>query len=150
VRHFFAPNLLSQAPSLAPEIQCSFFEKIFSRLLDFPIISLYYVIHSKMKQKDVEIGKDLIQGHINLIILCLLTEKDRYGYEIFKEVLARTGGAYELKEPSLYTAFRRLEAEKLISAYWGDESQGGAAEILPDHRPGESRLQTGATGMEHG
>ena len=78
-----------------------------------------------MKQKDVEIGKDLIHGHINLIILYLLMEKDRYVYEVYKEVLARTGGDYELKEPSLYTAFRRLEGEKLISAYWGDESQGG-------------------------
>jgi PadR family transcriptional regulator PadR len=78
-----------------------------------------------MNQKDVEIGKDLIQGHINLIILSLLAEKDRYGYDLYKEVLARTGGAYELKEPSLYSAFRRLESEKLISAYWGDESRGG-------------------------
>jgi PadR family transcriptional regulator PadR len=78
-----------------------------------------------MNTKDVEIGKDLIQGHINLIILCLLTEQDRYGYEVYKEVLARTGGIYELKEPSLYTAFRRLEGEKLIHSYWGDESQGG-------------------------
>ena len=78
-----------------------------------------------MNKNDVEIGKDLIQGHINLIILCLLAEKDRYGYEVYKEVQTRTGGAYELKEPSLYSAFRRLEGDKLISAYWGDESQGG-------------------------
>jgi DNA-binding PadR family transcriptional regulator len=25
----------------------------------------------------------------------------------------------------LYSSFRRLEKEKLITSYWGDESQGG-------------------------
>ncbi|MFY9120676.1 MAG: PadR family transcriptional regulator, partial [Syntrophomonadaceae bacterium] len=32
---------------------------------------------------------------------------------------------YELKEATLYTAFRRLEQDGLVVSYWGDESQGG-------------------------
>ena len=75
--------------------------------------------------KDVIIERDIIRNHIDTIILHLLTEQDRYGYAVCKEVLERTGGAYELKEPSLYSAFRRLERDKLIASYWGDESQGG-------------------------
>ena len=75
--------------------------------------------------KNVIIERDIIRNHIDTIILHLLVEQDRYGYEVYKEVLDRTGGAYELKEPSLYSAFRRLERDKLISSYWGDESQGG-------------------------
>jgi len=71
------------------------------------------------------IGKDIIRGHIDTIVLRLLTEQDRYGYEVYKEVLARSGGAYELKEPSLYSAFRRLETQGYLRAYWGEESQGG-------------------------
>lgn len=70
------------------------------------------------------IDRDIIRNHIDTIILHLLTEKDWYGYEVYKEVLERTKGAYELKEPSLYSAFRRLEQATLISSYWGDESQG--------------------------
>ncbi|MDR3147758.1 MAG: PadR family transcriptional regulator [Treponema sp.] len=96
-----------------------------------------------MNEKDVEIGKDLIQGHINLIILCLLMEKDRYGYEVYKEALARTGGRYELKEPSLYTAFRRLEGEKLIHSYWGDESQGGRRKYYRITPEGKAAYQQG-------
>lgn len=71
------------------------------------------------------IGKDIIRGHIDAIVLRLLTEQDRYGYEVYKEVLARSEGEYELKEQSLYSAFRRLEARGYVQTYWGGESQGG-------------------------
>lgn len=74
---------------------------------------------------DITINRDILRNHIDTIVLHLLSEKDRYGYEIYKEVLARTNNEYELKEPSLYSAFRRLEKEKKIKGYWGDEAQGG-------------------------
>jgi len=78
-----------------------------------------------MKDKNDTIGSDIIRGHIDTIVLTLLAEKDRYGYEVYKEVLTRSEGAYELKEPSLYSAFRRLEGQGYIRAYWGEETQGG-------------------------
>lgn len=78
-----------------------------------------------MSEETNTIGKDIIRGHIDTIVLRLLSEQDRYGYEVYKEVLARSGGDYELKEPSLYSAFRRLEGQGFIRAYWGEESQGG-------------------------
>lgn len=71
------------------------------------------------------VDRDIIRNHIDTIILHLINGKERYGYEVYKKVLDRTGGGYELKEPSLYSAFRRLEEKKLISSFWGDESQGG-------------------------
>jgi len=49
---------------------------------------------------------------------------DNYGYEINKSIQQRTGGQYELKEATLYTAFRRLDSEGLITSYWGDEKTG--------------------------
>ncbi len=48
-------------------------------------------------------------------------KRDSYGYEINKAVREATGGAYELKEASLYQAFRRLESSQCIVAYWGEE-----------------------------
>ena len=87
--------------------------------------SYYYSRHNTMSEENNTIGKDIIRGHIDTIVLRLLAEQDRYGYEVYKEVLARSGGEYELKEPSLYSAFRRLEAQGYIRAYWGEESQGG-------------------------
>jgi PadR family transcriptional regulator PadR len=78
-----------------------------------------------MSEETSTIGKDIIRGHIDTIVLRLLAEQDRYGYEVYKEVLSRSAGEYELKEPSLYSAFRRLEGQGYINAYWGEESQGG-------------------------
>ena len=35
------------------------------------------------------------------------------------------GGAYEIKEATLYASYRRLVRDGLVEAYWGDETQGG-------------------------
>ena len=50
--------------------------------------------------------------------------KDSYGYEINKNVQQRTGGQYEFKEATLYTAFKRLEQSGLITSYWGEDGPG--------------------------
>ena len=74
---------------------------------------------------ETTISSDLIRGNIDTIILRVLIGKDDYGYEIIKTISKNSSGKYELKEPSLYTSLKRLESQKLIESYWGDESQGG-------------------------
>ena len=72
----------------------------------------------------MSIASDLIRGHIDTIILARLMDSDNYGYEINKSIQQRTNGKYELKEATLYTAFRRLEQSGCITSYWGDEQTG--------------------------
>lgn len=72
----------------------------------------------------MSIASDLIRGHTETIILARLMVGDNYGYEINKSIQQKTGGQYELKEATLYTAFRRLEAAGHITSYWGDEKTG--------------------------
>ena len=72
----------------------------------------------------MSIASDLIRGHTDTIILARLMGGDNYGYEINKSIQQKTGGKYELKEATLYTAFRRLEQLGCISSYWGDEQTG--------------------------
>lgn len=74
---------------------------------------------------ETPISSDLIRGHIDTIVLGLLSTQDRYGYDICKQVALLSDGEYELKEPTLYSAARRLEGQGLIRSYWGEESQGG-------------------------
>lgn len=71
------------------------------------------------------INGDLIRGNIDTIILSILCVGDNYGYEIMKTIYKKSGKQYELKEPSLYSSLKRLESQKLIESYWGNESQGG-------------------------
>lgn len=75
--------------------------------------------------KEIKITSDLLRGHTDTMILKLLTEGDRYGYEIVKLIAERSNSEYELKEATMYSSVRRLEADGDIVWYWGDESQGG-------------------------
>ena len=68
---------------------------------------------------------DVVRGHINTIILSALYEGDKYGYEIGKEIEAKTKGQYKLKEPTLYSSLKRLEKQGMISAYYGGEEKTG-------------------------
>jgi DNA-binding PadR family transcriptional regulator len=72
----------------------------------------------------MSLAADMIRGHTETIILKQLLAKDSYGYEINKAILEKTDHLYELKEATLYTAFRRLEQAGYITSYWGDEATG--------------------------
>ncbi|QXE18373.1 PadR family transcriptional regulator [Clostridium sp. 001] len=72
----------------------------------------------------MSITSDVIRGHTETIILAHLVEKDSYGYEINKFIKEKTDNKYELKEATLYSAFRRLEKASLITSYWGDQNTG--------------------------
>jgi len=72
----------------------------------------------------MNITSELLRGHTETIILRQLLDKDSYGYEINKAIQEKTRNQYELKEATLYSAFRRLETAGLITSYWGDEQTG--------------------------
>ena len=72
----------------------------------------------------MSIASDLIRVHTETIILAQLITKDSYGYEINKSIQEKTNQQYELKEATLYSAFRRLEQAGFIASYWGDETTG--------------------------
>ncbi len=72
----------------------------------------------------MSIAGDLIRGHTDAIILARLMQSDSYGYEINKTILNLSGGRFELKEATLYTAFKRLEEQGCIASYWGDSGAG--------------------------
>lgn len=72
----------------------------------------------------MSITADLIRGHTDTIILAALQKEDSYGYRINRTLGELTDGKYELKEATLYTAFKRLEEAGYIRSYWGDEATG--------------------------
>lgn len=73
------------------------------------------------------ISSDLIRGHINTIILRALYERDKYGYEIMSDIEQKSHGQYSLKQPTLYSALKRLENQGYLKAYWKTDevSNGG-------------------------
>lgn len=91
----------------------------------------------------MSIAGDLIRGHTDAIILARLLKSDSYGYEINKIISTLSDGRFELKEATLYTAFRRLEDSGFITSYWGDSGAGARRRyytITPAGREASYRL----------
>ncbi len=86
------------------------------------------------------ISSDLLRGYTDAIILRCLMKGDGYGYQISKEVSALSGGRLELKEATLYTAFRRMETSGYIRSYWGDETIGARRRYYSLTEDGKNRL----------
>ena len=81
------------------------------------------VVQTEHSEKSV--SSDLIRGHINTIILRALYDGDKYGYEIIAEIERKSHGQYSLKQPSLYSALKRLEKDGYVTSYWGGSVSGG-------------------------
>ena len=70
------------------------------------------------------IGSDVMRGYNELMILCLLRERDSYGYEISRQIREISQEKYVMKETTLYSAFTRLEKIGYITSYFGTETNG--------------------------
>ena len=69
---------------------------------------------------------DLIRGNVDTVILKVLFEGDRYGYDLIKQINARSGGQWEIRQATLYASLKRLEKQEFISSYWdSSESESG-------------------------
>jgi PadR family transcriptional regulator PadR len=72
----------------------------------------------------MKIDKGLIGGSTNLLLLSLLNEKDRYGYEIIKELESRSDSTFQFKEGTLYPVLHKLENNGLVSSYMAKGENG--------------------------
>ena len=70
------------------------------------------------------INSDIVRGHIEAIILKLIIEQDRYGYEISNTIKERTNNQFQIKEATLYSVVKRLEDKQLIESYIGTLTHG--------------------------
>ncbi|CAM4465290.1 PadR family transcriptional regulator [Paenibacillus tarimensis] len=73
----------------------------------------------------MDINKEVLKGHIDTLILSLLYSRDMYGYDLAKTVREKSGNTFELKEGTLYLSLKRLEQNKWVESYWGEEQGPG-------------------------
>ena len=86
-------------------------------------------------------ASDMLRGYTDTILLRCLSDGDSYGYQMIKQIARLSNGVLELKEPTLYTAFRRLSQEGLIDSYWGDELSGARRRYYRLTQQGHERLR---------
>jgi len=90
----------------------------------------------------MELSPELIRGSVVPIVLSLLEERARYGYEIVKVVDARTNGLLQWREGTLYPTLHRLEGQGLVRAKWQAAETGKQRKYYHITRKGKAALAT--------
>lgn len=65
----------------------------------------------------VNMDKKLMNISISMMLLKLLENQDMYGYEMIKELEARSENVFSLKEGTLYPVLHALETNGAIDSY---------------------------------
>lgn len=68
--------------------------------------------------------KGLLSGNTTLLILALLRDGDKYGYEMAEELARRSDQTFMLKEGTLYPLLHTLEKDKLVVSYTKETESG--------------------------
>jgi PadR family transcriptional regulator PadR len=61
---------------------------------------------------------ELLKGAMAFLVLAVLREGERYGYQIAVQIRERSNGALAPSEGSLYPTLHRLEADGALVADW--------------------------------
>ena len=70
------------------------------------------------------ISADAIRGYVDLMVLSLLRAEPSYAYELAQRITRISGDDYAIKQTTLYSAVKRLEAGGLVSSYAGVSPSG--------------------------
>jgi PadR family transcriptional regulator PadR len=70
------------------------------------------------------IERELRRGSLELIVLHLLSPGEAYGYEIVSKLTARTNGALEVTDGTLYPVLYRLERAGYVAIRWETPERG--------------------------
>jgi transcriptional regulator len=68
------------------------------------------------------LARELKRGSAELLVLALLEERDRHGYEIARLIEERSRGAITFHVASLYPTLYRMEEKELIEGRWVEKA----------------------------
>ena len=72
----------------------------------------------------MKIEKSLLSGSTPMLVLSLLKDGDKYGYEMVEALALRSDDTFQLKEGTLYPLLHALEKEKLVTSYTQESPNG--------------------------
>lgn len=85
----------------------------------------------------------LDRGDYALLLLGLLGEREKYGYELVGELRERSLAAIDLPEGTVYPALRRLERDGLVAGRWAAADVGPRRRYYRLTTAGETALADG-------
>jgi PadR family transcriptional regulator PadR len=63
---------------------------------------------------------ETLKGHLDLLLLAAVQSGPAHGYAVAETLRARSNGAFDLPEGTLYPALHRLEHAGLLSSRWSE------------------------------
>ena len=65
---------------------------------------------------------ETLKGHLDLLLLAVLSEGPAHGYAVIEALRRRSGGLFDLPEGTIYPALHRLEAQGLLGSRWQEDA----------------------------
>ncbi len=72
----------------------------------------------------MKIDKSFLSGSTALLVLSLLRESDKYGYQLITDLALRSERVFELKEGTLYPVLHALEKDGALRSYEKEAPSG--------------------------
>jgi PadR family transcriptional regulator PadR len=82
---------------------------------------------------------ELLRGHLDSLLLAVISERPAHGYAVIEALRERSDGAFALAEGTVYPALHRLERDGLLSSRWSSEP-GRPRRVYALTRRGEGAL----------
>lgn len=84
--------------------------------------------------------KELKRGALEMILLKLILEQPRYGYEIVS-ILEQRAASLQLRESTLYPVLYRLERDGFIEGHWETFERGSPRKVYQITSTGSLELE---------
>lgn len=84
--------------------------------------------------------REWLRSGSQMMLLALIEEQDRYGFEIIKELRERSDDTFDMKEGSLYPILHRLEQNGFLSSYQQQGTAGKPRKYYSITKKGSNQL----------
>lgn len=85
---------------------------------------------------------EILRGFTDAIILNILLDKDSYGYKISRSIIEKSNNKIDIKDATIYLAFKRMEKDGLITSYWSDDNKVARRKYYQITKEGRKYLKT--------
>lgn len=65
---------------------------------------------------------DRVRGHLDLLLLSVLSTGPAHGYAVIAALRDRSGGVFDLPEGTVYPALHRMERDGLVASQWAGDT----------------------------
>jgi PadR family transcriptional regulator PadR len=92
--------------------------------------------------------RERLKGHLDLLLLSVLSAGPAHGYGIITVLRERSDGTFDLHEGTIYPALHRLEGAGLLDSCWA-EADGRKRRVYALTSKGEAALAAQRSAWRH-